>query len=100
MNTVGFAAQGVGAASAGQIPPPTRNCPSRDPRRCHPEDIESSPAPALQECARAIREAIREEGVPEQSTHEVVFVGRPMWELVSPVLDFSARAKEKAASSG
>lgn len=69
-------------------------------RRCHPEDIESSPAPALQECARAIKEAIREEGVPEQSTHEVVFVGRPMWELVSPVLDLSARAREKAASSG
>lgn len=71
-----------------------------DGRRCHPEDIESSPATALRECAPAIREAIREEGVPEQSTHEVVFVGRPMWELVSPVLDFSARAREEAASSG
>lgn len=84
-----------------QNPPPyltSLELPIHDPRRCHPEDIESSPAPALQECARAIREAIRDEGVPAQSTHEVVFVGRPMWELVSPVLDFSARAREKAAS--
>lgn len=29
----------------------------------------------------------------EQLTHEVVFVGRPMWELVSPVLDFSSKAR-------
>ncbi|CAM9985971.1 unnamed protein product, partial [Hapterophycus canaliculatus] len=59
--------------------------------RCHPEDIESCSSPALRECAPAIREAVKEEGVAEHATHEVVFVGRPMWELVSPVLDLSPK---------
>ncbi|CAM9604175.1 unnamed protein product [Ectocarpus sp. 8 AP-2014] len=66
--------------------------------RCHPEDIDSSPAPALRECASAIKEAVRDEGVNDKDTHEVVFVGRPMWELVSPVLDLSA--KGGAGASG
>lgn len=71
------------------------------PRRCHPEDMESSPTLALRECARTIREAVKEERVVEQSMHEVVFVGRPMWELVSPVLDLSAacRVEEKAPAA-
>lgn len=68
--------------------------------RCHPEDIESSPTLALRECASAIREAVKEEGVAEQSVHEVVFVGRPMWELVSPVLDLSAAGRVEETNSG
>ncbi|CBN74195.1 hypothetical protein Esi_0013_0117 [Ectocarpus siliculosus] len=68
--------------------------------RCHPEDIDSSPAPALRECASAIKEAVRDEGVNDKDTHEVVFVGRPMWELVSPVLDLSAKAGGGAGASG
>ncbi|CAM9329854.1 unnamed protein product [Ectocarpus sp. 12 AP-2014] len=67
---------------------------------CHPEDIDSSPAPALRECASAIKEAVRDEGVNDKDTHEVVFVGRPMWELVSPVLDLSAKAGGGAGASG
>ncbi|CAM9589560.1 unnamed protein product [Laminaria digitata] len=62
--------------------------------RCHPEDLDASPATALRECAQAIREAVREEGVDQHSTHEVVFVGRPMWELVSPVLDLSLKEED------
>ncbi|CAM9151547.1 unnamed protein product [Ectocarpus sp. 4 AP-2014] len=68
--------------------------------RCHPEDIDSSSAPALRECASAIKEAVRDEGVNDKDTHEVVFVGRPMWELVSPVLDLSAKAGGGAGASG
>ena len=69
--------------------------------RCHPEDLDASPALAIRECAQAIREAVREEGVEEHSTHEVVFVGKPMWELVSPVLDLSLRDEDNSnASSG
>lgn len=68
-------------------------------RRCHPEDLDASPADALRECAQAIREAVLDEGVAEDATHEVVFVGRPMWELVSPVLDFSVRDDDKPTSS-
>lgn len=63
--------------------------------------MDSSSASALRDCAEVIRDAVREAGVAEQSTHEVVFVGRPMWELVSPVLDFSSKLEEmeKAESS-
>lgn len=68
--------------------------------RCHPDDIESNPTLPLRECSRAIREAVKEEGVAEQSVHEVVFVGRPMWELVSPVLDLSAAGRMEETHSG
>lgn len=51
--------------------------------------MEGSSLRALRDCAPAIREAVRDESVPDSATHEVVFVGRPMWELVPPVLDLS-----------
>lgn len=60
--------------------------------RCHPDDIEANGTKGLNECASVIREAMSEEGLREREMHEVVFVGRPMWELVSPVLDFSSKA--------
>lgn len=60
--------------------------------RCHPDDIETSGTKGLQDCAPVIREAMSEEGLREREMHEVVFVGRPMWELVSPVLDLSSKA--------
>ncbi|CAM9787586.1 unnamed protein product, partial [Choristocarpus tenellus] len=52
--------------------------------RCHPEDAEESETSGLAECAPAIWMALEEAEVVEDSAHEVVFVGRPMWELVLP----------------
>lgn len=84
-----YTTQPIITLSLPHAPPHLR--PARPCRRCHPEDLDASTLPALRECAPAIRDAVRDEGVAEHAAHEVVFVGRPMWELVPPVLDLSSR---------